>query len=258
MTIRDPAVPSGEYQEFYLTQRPREHFRTSALVGGPFARAIFAMAVRVDAALEHPAKFVVVDVGAGEGELLTDLLGLARGTGLGRRLELIGVDLRERPSDLPDEIRWRRQTAQSFDESFDGLMLCTELFDDVPAGGGELALQLARRVRNGQMLIVDYAQSGEDRVEPTAYLRGRQVTAAGNDRNVTKHVDFQELSRVLSPLGSIVRMKQAQAIEQLAPAANDLTGIAALEHRSKLHVLTDPSGLGGHEWLWLTLGSATN
>lgn len=241
----------NEYQEFYLTQRPADHFQTSAQIGGPFTRAIFAILSALDAALQHPQTLTVVDIGAGEAELLTDLLSLATADGLSDRLELIAVDLRKRPANLPAQVQWRQQTAQSFDEVFEGLMLCTELFDDIPTGPYELAHQLAQCIRKGQLLIVDYPRMADE--QPTAFQHGRQVAATGTDRNVTNHVDFEVLSQILQPIGSVARMTQAKAIESLAPSP-DLTGIAALESRNKHQILTDPNTLGSHTWLLLTTG----
>ena len=53
---------------------PAGHFRTSAHTGPTFARAIATLIADVDAALGHPERLDVVDVGAGRGELLTLLL----------------------------------------------------------------------------------------------------------------------------------------------------------------------------------------
>ncbi|MFI6239082.1 SAM-dependent methyltransferase [Micromonospora sp. NPDC050795] len=56
---------------------PADHFRTSVHASPAFATALLRLLTQVDAALGHPARFDVVDVGAGRGELLRTLAGLA-------------------------------------------------------------------------------------------------------------------------------------------------------------------------------------
>ncbi|MCI4063111.1 SAM-dependent methyltransferase [Micromonospora sp. R77] len=56
---------------------PAAHFRTSVHASPVFAAALFRLLSRVDAALDHPARLDVVDVGAGRGELLRALLAAA-------------------------------------------------------------------------------------------------------------------------------------------------------------------------------------
>ncbi|TDC00619.1 hypothetical protein E1091_04575 [Micromonospora fluostatini] len=56
---------------------PADHFRTSVHAAPAFATALFRLVERVDTALGHPDRLDVVDVGAGRGELLVALAGLA-------------------------------------------------------------------------------------------------------------------------------------------------------------------------------------
>ncbi|MEU0549652.1 SAM-dependent methyltransferase, partial [Micromonospora sp. NPDC005979] len=67
---------------------PADHFRTSVHASPAFATALLRLLAQVDAALGHPSRLDVVDVGAGRGELLlalrrllasTDAAGLAVG-----------------------------------------------------------------------------------------------------------------------------------------------------------------------------------
>ncbi|MEU8017334.1 SAM-dependent methyltransferase [Micromonospora parva] len=55
---------------------PADHFRTSVHASPAFATALLRLVTQVDAALGHPPRFDVVDVGAGRGELLRALHGL--------------------------------------------------------------------------------------------------------------------------------------------------------------------------------------
>ncbi|MEV4824724.1 SAM-dependent methyltransferase [Micromonospora sp. NPDC049274] len=65
---------------FFVTGAgPADHFRTSVHASPAFATALLRLLTQVDAALGHPARLDVVDVGAGRGELLRALVGLAAG-----------------------------------------------------------------------------------------------------------------------------------------------------------------------------------
>ncbi|RAO04827.1 SAM-dependent methyltransferase [Micromonospora noduli] len=55
---------------------PADHFRTSVHASPAFATALLRLVTEVDAALGHPSRLDVVDVGAGRGELLQSMLGL--------------------------------------------------------------------------------------------------------------------------------------------------------------------------------------
>ncbi|RAN97487.1 SAM-dependent methyltransferase [Micromonospora noduli] len=55
---------------------PADHFRTSVHASPAFANALLRLVTEVDAALGHPSRLDVVDVGAGRGELLQSMLGL--------------------------------------------------------------------------------------------------------------------------------------------------------------------------------------
>ncbi|MCG5439392.1 SAM-dependent methyltransferase [Micromonospora foliorum] len=57
---------------------PADHFRTSVHASPAFAAALLRLITEVDAALGHPSRLDVVDVGAGRGELLRALLASVR------------------------------------------------------------------------------------------------------------------------------------------------------------------------------------
>ncbi|MET8833697.1 hypothetical protein ABZV78_07260, partial [Micromonospora sp. NPDC004540] len=52
---------------------PVAHFRTSVHASPVFASCLARLVTSLDAALDHPARFDIVDVGAGRGELLRSL-----------------------------------------------------------------------------------------------------------------------------------------------------------------------------------------
>ena len=66
--------PGGFYAR---GERPAAHFRTSVHTSARYAAAVLALLGHVDAALGQPAQLDVVDVGAGQGELLSQLLAAA-------------------------------------------------------------------------------------------------------------------------------------------------------------------------------------
>ena len=80
---------------FWRRHWPGEHFRTAATSGSAIAEALAALLDRYCG-----GHAVVVDVGAGSGELLQTLAGLRP------ELRLGGIDLRPRPESLPAEIGW--------------------------------------------------------------------------------------------------------------------------------------------------------
>jgi SAM-dependent MidA family methyltransferase len=105
---------------FFRTSRPADHFRTSAHLAG-FAGAIAELIRRANARRVH-------DVAAGGGELLRALHGLLPD------VELIGVELAQRPADLPDAIQWVEELPQEMDD----FVIANEWLDNVPCDIVEL------------------------------------------------------------------------------------------------------------------------
>jgi SAM-dependent MidA family methyltransferase len=114
-------------------QAPAAHFRTSAHASPLFAGAVLRLLEQVDAALGHPARLDLVDVGAGRGELLTALAGAAP-PALAARLRPVAVELAPRPSALPPWLAWH----EHLPARVDGLLLATEWLDNVPVDLAEV------------------------------------------------------------------------------------------------------------------------
>ncbi|MGI8578573.1 MAG: SAM-dependent methyltransferase [Nocardioidaceae bacterium] len=106
---------------FYRRQRPADHFRTSVHASPLFAQVVVSLVRRLG--VHH-----VTDYGAGGGELLAQIRALAPDLGL------TGVELRQRPSDLPPEVNW---VGQLPDQVW-GLLIANELLDNVPCDVVEL------------------------------------------------------------------------------------------------------------------------
>jgi SAM-dependent MidA family methyltransferase len=117
---------------------PADHFRTSVHASPLFAGALLRLIRDIDAALGHPGRLDVVDVGAGRGELLATLRALLLSTdqagGLARRVRFVAVEVAARPAGLPADIRWRRYVPQHVT----GLLLATEWLDNVPLDVAEV------------------------------------------------------------------------------------------------------------------------
>lgn len=124
---------------------PAAHFRTSSHASALFAGALARLVAGVDAALGHPSRFDLVDVGAGRGELLGALL-TALPTDLAGRVNPVAVELAPRPPGLPPRIVW----VSSVPADVTGVLLAVEWLDNVP-------LDLARE---GRYLDVDGAPLG--------------------------------------------------------------------------------------------------
>ncbi|GAA2758752.1 SAM-dependent methyltransferase [Actinopolymorpha rutila] len=106
---------------FFRTQAPAAHFRTSVHVSPAFAAALLRLARTVGAR-------TVVDVGAGRGELLRAL------HDLDPDLQLVGIEVAERPAGLPASVRW----SADLPEELDGLLVANEWLDDIPVDVAEL------------------------------------------------------------------------------------------------------------------------
>ncbi len=124
---------------FSVRHRAEEHFATSISVGDHVARVVLE---RCEAAahrhrIRHP---YIVDVGAGDGRLLRQLLDLGFPAG-----RLIGVDVRPAPKDLP--VGWIQGVAPQCLPDFHGLLFAHEFLDDIGAD----------RVVDGRVQTVDEA-----------------------------------------------------------------------------------------------------
>ncbi|MFG2110599.1 SAM-dependent methyltransferase [Micromonospora chersina] len=106
---------------------PAAHFRTSVHASPVFASCLARLVAALDLELGQPARFDVVDVGAGRGELLRSL-SVAVGAPLAERVRLVAVEKAPRPDDLPPEIEWVDEIPQGIT----GLLVATEWLDNVP------------------------------------------------------------------------------------------------------------------------------
>lgn len=116
--------PSGFYRRGQL---PGDHFRTSVLATPLFAAAIARLVLEVDEMLGHPDRFDLVDLGSGRAELLA-LLQEMLPESLRERVNLIAVEVVERPDEIHPSITWTRHPPSHIQ----GLMIANEWLDNIP------------------------------------------------------------------------------------------------------------------------------
>ncbi|MET7945323.1 SAM-dependent methyltransferase [Micromonospora sp. NPDC005324] len=156
---------------------PADHFRTSVHASPAFATALLRLVTEVDAALGHPDRLDVVDVGAGRGELLHALLasvGVAVAVSarplseepslvtarpsLAERVRFTAVEYAGRPENLPEEIDWTSEIPTGIT----GVLLATEWLDNVP-------LDVAVHTEDGwRYVLVDPETGAESVGEPVS------------------------------------------------------------------------------------------
>ena len=267
---------------FYRRHVPAAHFQTS--VGFPeYAQAVRRLADEVDASLGRPDPYDVVDVGAGQGELL---LGLGDVPG---RWRLTAVEVRDDPG---GPLRWTSRVPP-----VTGLLVANEWLDnvavdvvehgrlvEVSASGDErlgrpaplAALAWCRRwwprgraevgrdrdlawagavaqVQRGLAVAMDYGHLLADRRPTlTGYRDGRQVRPVPDGScDLTAHVALDACAA-----GSGARLTtQRAALRRLGVTGRPAgAGAAALQRASREAELIDPAGLGGFGWLVRPVG----
>lgn len=266
---------------FFRREAPADHFRTSAHASPLFARAI--------ARLCHESGLdAVMDVGAGRGELLTALHEADPG------LRLLGVEVADRPADLPPSIAW----SSSLPEEIDGLVLANEWLDNVPCdiveAGEEVTdeqrawmdtwwppaetgtrcevgiardrawADVVRRVRRGIAIAIDYGHTRDDRPpfgSLRSYLRGHEVDVVlDGSRDVTADVAVDAVAAACE--GRLLRQRDAlRALDVTAarPAielahADPAAYLRALAEATEAAELTAQGGLGDFWWIVTSVG----
>jgi SAM-dependent MidA family methyltransferase len=145
--------PGGFYAR---GEPPSRHFRTSAQVSPAYAGAMLILLREADAALGHPDRLDLVDVGAGRGELLGQLLDQAgRDRGLAARIAACAVEITPRPDGFDPRIRWQA----SLPTAITGLVIASEWLDNIP-------LDVAELTPAGPRLVLVETTSGEERSGP--------------------------------------------------------------------------------------------
>jgi SAM-dependent MidA family methyltransferase len=145
-------------ETFYAGSRAEDHFATSIHADGQVASAL---ATLVDQQHQHyrNREFFVIDVGSGSGRLLEQLR-----MRVDSDVQLLGVDIRERPADLPHDIQW--QQVHISENNYDvigpsgdsaGVVIAHEFLDDIPSEVFELDEDVSPR-----LVLVDPATGAEE------------------------------------------------------------------------------------------------
>lgn len=261
MTSPAPAAASGDgalgwaraWQQalygpdgFYRRAAPAQHFATSAQ-GIPGGGALLAEAVAALAARYRCT--AVVDVGAGRGELLTELATRAP------RLALTGVDVVPRPPDLPPGVDgWLVSPGgpalpPTLGDLQDTLVLAHEWLDVVPC-------QVAQRDRHGVWREVEIiARSGTVTERPGPPLTGaeqewaerwlapqvwRAEIGLARERALTDLltrvrsglvvvVDYGHRGADRPPGGTLTGFRDGRQVDPVPDGASDLTAHVAVD-----------------------------
>jgi SAM-dependent MidA family methyltransferase len=223
---------------FYRRQGgPAQHFRTSVHASPLFARAVHTLAERIDAALGHPPIFDIVDLGAGRGELLAAMPP--------SRFRLTGVDLIQRPAELPAEIRWRHEPPAHIT----GLLIAHEWLDNVPAEVVECDEDGAVRhvevdVQTGEERLGGQVRDNrvEDWLERWWALRPGERAEVGRsrddawrqavstvDRGLALAVDYGHVSASRPSSGSFAAFAHGRQVTPVPDGSCDLTAHVAFD-----------------------------
>ncbi len=124
-------------EQFWADESPSDHFRTST--GDEIARRMLAEALDLDERLGRPAEFTVLDIGAGDGDLLRRMRYLAP-PGVIDRWRFVGVDLRPHPQDACEWIRGRAPDEVDLAPVV-GLVMAHEWLDELPCDVVECDLE---------------------------------------------------------------------------------------------------------------------
>lgn len=229
---------------FYRTAgQPARHFRTSVHAAPGYAAAVLAVVRDVDSALGHPGQLDVVDVGAGDGELLAGLSRLAPAE-LAARLRLIAVEVAPRPAGLTDAVGW----ASTLPRSVTGLVVANEWLDNVPVDVVELT-------EDGPALVLVDPLTGAERMGPAPddadldWLnrwwplaeigdraeigRPRDAAWAGlvraMDRGVAIAVDYGHLLADRPPMGTLTGYRDGRQVLPVPDGSCDITAHVAVD-----------------------------
>ena len=221
-------------QGFFRHQAPAHHFRTSANSSGLFAAAIWRL-------IQAEGFTQVVDVGAGRGELLSELQRLSGGA-----LELTGVEMVDRPDNLPAGIGWQRELP----EYIEGLLIANEWLDNIPCDVVECGVDGVVRY-----VLVDPASGAEslgkkcddpwlDRWWPLTGPGERAEIGSTRDEawadavrrvdGVALAIDYGHTAADRPVLGSLRSYRQGNETEVIPDGNRDVTAHVAVDSVAQL------------------------
>ncbi|MFG3577113.1 SAM-dependent methyltransferase [Micromonospora chersina] len=237
---------------------PAAHFRTSVHASPVLASCLARLVAALDLELGQPARFDVVDVGAGRGELLRSLSVAVGAPGeptgptsagsspaapvpLAERVRLTAVEKAPRPDDLPPEIEWVDEIPQGIT----GLLVATEWLDNVP-------LDLAVHTPEGWRYLLVNPATGEESTgnpvspedadwlnqwwpspSPAEIGRSRDEAWAGAvgrlDRGLALAVDYGHLRSGRPVGGTLTGYRGGRQVSPVPDGSCDVTAHVAMD-----------------------------
>lgn len=250
---------------FSATTRAEDHFTTSLDIGDHIARLILERCRNV-AGRPGISDPWIVDVGAGSGTLLRQLIALGF-----PQDRLMGVDVRAQPADL--DVTWVQGIAPDCVPRVSGLLIAHEFLDDIPADvvrdgclvavagdvgpaacADDLAWlrrwtgsdsgtvgrhrdeawsRLVARLQEGEAIAVDFPASA-----PVGHRAGRRLRPVPDGN--TDICAGVELRSCRQATGGRIHV-QHRLLAGVTPRT--------FQERAELAVLRDRNGLGAFEWL---------
>ncbi|MCP3822316.1 SAM-dependent methyltransferase [Streptomyces sp. A3M-1-3] len=224
---------------------PAGHFRTSVHASPLYAGAVARLLTRVDTALGHPAELALVDMGAGRGELLTDVLA-ALDPAVRERVRAHAVERAPRPPEGVDPaIAWQEEPPSGIT----GLLFANEWLDNVPVDVAEVGEDgVARYVLVGP----DGTEARGDPVSgpdlawltswwPLAPVPGLRAeigrprdeawaaAVATMDRGLAVAVDYSHTREARPPFGTLTGFREGREVNPVPDGTCDITAHVALD-----------------------------
>jgi SAM-dependent MidA family methyltransferase len=244
---------------FWRLHSPDAHFRTAAASGPMIAQMLATLIDRQEGVSS------VIDVGAGNGRLLEEL-SLIRPD-----LRLLGIDLRTRPTNLPERVGWARdlwdvrygcwtsgEAGAALGKPEPVMIICCEWLDDLPcpvvtrhADGWREAIinddgleQPGPRLDDEQLAWADRWWPGGERAEIglTRDVAWRELMKMIRKRGgCGLMIDYGHTAERRPLTGSLAAYRNGRALEPVVAPGVNLTA----------HVAVDAvRAAGNHDFLW--------
>jgi SAM-dependent MidA family methyltransferase len=234
--------PDGFYAR---GEPPAHHFRTSVRVSPQYAAAILRLLRTIDACLHHPERIDLVDIGAGRGELLGQILdGAAAEPELARRIAAHAVEVTPRPAGLDPRIRWHAPPPAAIT----GLVVASEWLDNI-------SLDVVELTAAGPAVVEVDPATGAERPGPPpgpadlAWVRAWWPLRTPGDRaevgrprceawagvvrrlrrGVALAVDYGHMRTARPGRGTLTGYLEGRALAALPDGSRDITAHVALD-----------------------------
>ena len=237
----------GQQHGFFVREDPGAHFRTSVHASPLFAGAVARLLRSVDSALGRPPELTMIDVGAGRGELLTEVLA-ALPAEAAARVRPYAVERAPRPAGLDGRIAWSSELPAG--PGLVGLLFANEWLDNVPVDVAEVDLDgeprtvLVRAADGAERLGGPLTPADADwlarwwplppepglRAELGAPRDEAWATAVRTlDRGLAVAVDYAHTREDRPPFGSLTGYLDGREAHPVPDGSRDITAHVALD-----------------------------